>query len=76
MKSSFVSLEHHESPKEMWDYMQRRYIQNSDALLTLIQELHELQQHKSVFGLAFCFGFCLLKAKSQTKGLDLGSSFF
>jgi hypothetical protein len=30
----------------------------------------------SVFGLAFGFGFYLLKAKSQIKGLDLGSSFF
>jgi hypothetical protein len=31
---------------------------------------------KGVFGLTFGFGFCLLKAKSQTKGLDQGSSFF
>jgi hypothetical protein len=31
---------------------------------------------KGVFGLAFGFGFCLLKAKSQTKGLDSESSFF
>jgi hypothetical protein len=31
---------------------------------------------KGVFGLAFGFGFYPLKAKSQTKGLDLGSSFF
>jgi hypothetical protein len=29
-----------------------------------------------VFGLSFGFGFCPQKAKSQTKGLDLGSSFF
>jgi hypothetical protein len=31
---------------------------------------------KGVFGLAFGFGFCPLKAKSQTKGLDPGISFF
>jgi hypothetical protein len=31
---------------------------------------------KGVFGLAFGFGFYSLKAKSQTKGLNLGSSFF
>jgi hypothetical protein len=31
---------------------------------------------QGVFGLAFGFGFYPLKAKSQTKGLDLGSSFF
>jgi hypothetical protein len=29
-----------------------------------------------VFGLAFGFDFCPLKAKSQTKGLDPESSFF
>jgi hypothetical protein len=29
-----------------------------------------------VSGLAFGFGFCPLKAKSQTKGLNLESSFF
>jgi hypothetical protein len=29
-----------------------------------------------VFGFAFGFGFCPLKAKSQTKGLDPESSFF
>jgi hypothetical protein len=29
-----------------------------------------------VFGLIFYFGFYPLKAKSQTKGLDPGSSFF
>jgi hypothetical protein len=31
---------------------------------------------KGVFGLAFSFAFCPLKAKSQTNGLDSGSSFF
>jgi hypothetical protein len=31
---------------------------------------------KSVFGLAFGFGYWPLKAKSQTKGIDPGSSFF
>jgi hypothetical protein len=31
---------------------------------------------KSVFGLAFGFGFCPLKAKSQTKWLNLESNFF
>jgi hypothetical protein len=31
---------------------------------------------KGVFGLAFGFGFCPLKAKSQTKALDPESSFF
>jgi hypothetical protein len=31
---------------------------------------------KGVFGLAFGFGFCPVKAKSQTKGLDPGSSFY
>jgi hypothetical protein len=29
-----------------------------------------------VFGLAFGFSFCPIKAKSQTKGLDTESSFF
>jgi hypothetical protein len=29
-----------------------------------------------MFGLAFSFGFCPIKAKSQTKRLDTGSSFF
>jgi hypothetical protein len=29
-----------------------------------------------VFDLAFGFDFCPLKAKSQTKGLDPGRSFF
>jgi hypothetical protein len=29
-----------------------------------------------VFGLAFGFGFCPLKAKSQTKGLMQGAVFF
>jgi hypothetical protein len=33
-------------------------------------------QMLGVFGLAFGFGFCPLKAKSQTKGLNLESSFF
>jgi hypothetical protein len=41
-----MSLEHHESAKEMWDYLQGRYIQNSGTLLlTLLQGLHELQQN-------------------------------
>lgn len=35
-----------------------------------------LGQNKGVFSLAFGFGFCLLKAKSQTKGMDPESSFF
>jgi hypothetical protein len=29
-----------------------------------------------MFGLAFNFGFCSLKAKSQTKGLNTIKSFF
>ena len=40
-----MNLEHHETAKDMWDYLQGRYIQNSGALLpTLMQGLHELQQ--------------------------------
>jgi hypothetical protein len=31
---------------------------------------------KGVFGLTFDFGFCPLKAKSQTKVLNQGISFF
>ena len=47
MKPSLImSLEYHESAKEMWDYLQGRYIQNSGTLLlTLSQGLHELQQN-------------------------------
>jgi hypothetical protein len=43
--SLIMNLEHHETAKDMWDYLQGRYIQNSGALLpTLMQGLHELQQ--------------------------------
>jgi len=45
--SLMMSLEHHQSAKEMWDYLQGRYVKNSGALLlTLIQGLHELQQNE------------------------------
>lgn len=41
-----MSLEHHETAKELWDYLQGRYIQSSGTLLhTLLQHLHELQQN-------------------------------
>jgi len=45
--SLMMSLEHHQSAKEMWDYLQGRYVQNSGALLlTLMQGLHDLQQNE------------------------------
>lgn len=48
MKPSLImSLEYHKTAKEMWDYLQGRYIQNSGALLlTLMQGLHELQRNE------------------------------
>ncbi|RLM75070.1 uncharacterized protein C2845_PM15G00730 [Panicum miliaceum] len=47
MKSSLImSLENHESAKEMWDYLKGRYIQNSGALLlNLMQGLHGRQHN-------------------------------
>ena len=45
--SLMMSLENHESAKEMWDYLKGRYVQNSGALLlTLMQGLHELQRNE------------------------------
>lgn len=47
MKESLImSREHHKIAKKMWYYLQRRYVQNSGALLhTLMIGLHGLQQN-------------------------------
>lgn len=47
MKPSLImSLENHESAKEMWEYLKWRYVQNSGALLqNLMQGLHGLEQN-------------------------------
>jgi hypothetical protein len=47
-----------------------------NELSKLNMEVVSLGTLEGVFGLAFGFDFCPLKAKSQTKGLNLESSFF
>jgi hypothetical protein len=47
-----------------------------DVVKALKDKCSQRDVVKGVFGLAFGFGFYPLKAKSQTKGMDLGSSFF
>jgi hypothetical protein len=42
----------------------------------VIKRIGQAKVNKGVFGLTFGFCFCPLKAKSQTKGLNLESSFF
>jgi hypothetical protein len=49
--------------------------QNKSGLFDAIASLGQFRA-KVVFGLAFCFGFCHLKAKSQIKGLDIENNFF
>lgn len=40
-----MSLEHHHSAKEIWKYLEQRYLQPSGALrFSLLQSLHNLQQ--------------------------------
>jgi hypothetical protein len=46
------------------------------SLLTELTLTSSVSQSWGVFGLAFGFGFYPLKAKSQTKGLNLENSFF
>jgi hypothetical protein len=44
-QSLIMSLENHRIAKEMWDYLQKRYVQESGALLyTLMQQIHTLEQ--------------------------------
>jgi hypothetical protein len=39
-QSLIMSLENHRTAKEMWDYLQKRYIQDSGGLLyTLMQQI-------------------------------------
>src|SRR6266508_2821608 len=40
-----MSLEHHTSTKEIWNYLEKRYLQPSGALeCSLLQNLHGIQQ--------------------------------
>jgi hypothetical protein len=40
-----MNLENHRTAKEMWDYLQKCYVQESGALLyTLMQQIHTLEQ--------------------------------
>ena len=40
-----MSLEHHTSAKEIWNYLEKRYLQPSGALeYSLLQNLHGIQQ--------------------------------
>ena len=40
-----MSLEHHSSAKEIWQYFEKRYLQPSGALeFSLLQNLHNIQQ--------------------------------
>ncbi|RLM86589.1 uncharacterized protein C2845_PM04G11460 [Panicum miliaceum] len=55
MKSSLImSLENHDTAKEMWEYLKGRYIQNSGALLlNLMQSLHSLHMSIEEYYTAF-----------------------
>jgi hypothetical protein len=44
-QSPIMSLENHRTVKEMWDYLQKCHVQDSDALLyTLMHQIHTLEQ--------------------------------
>jgi hypothetical protein len=45
-QSLIMTLENHRTAKEMWDYLQKHYVQDSGALLyTLMQQIHTLEQN-------------------------------